>query len=76
MHFLFSYFIKHRIALICRLFHIYFHLKCNLLYSRPFSTLHGLAAYYHFQASSMLLQLLHCMSKFCIECKRDSSPLK
>jgi hypothetical protein len=32
---------KHPVALIYHLFHIYFHLKCNLLSSHPSSTCFG-----------------------------------
>jgi hypothetical protein len=55
------------------LFYIYFHLKCNLLYSHPSSTLHVLDVYSHHQVSSLLLKLLQCMSKFCITCEHDIS---
>jgi hypothetical protein len=64
---------KHPVGLMCNLFHIYFRLKCNLLYSRPSSTLHGWAVYGHHQVPSILLQLLHSMTKFCIACERDAS---
>jgi hypothetical protein len=60
------------IALIYHLFHIYFRLKYNLLYSHPSSTLHGSAVYGHHQVSSISLKLLHCMSKFRIVCERVS----
>jgi hypothetical protein len=55
---------KDPVALIYHLFHIYFRLKYNLLYSNPSSTLRGSAVYDHHQVSSVLLKLLHCMSKF------------
>jgi hypothetical protein len=60
---------KHHFALTYHLFHIYFRLKCNLLSNHPSSTLHGSAVYGHHQASSVLLKLLHCMSKFRIACE-------
>jgi hypothetical protein len=47
---------KHPVALIYHLIHIYFRLKCNLLYSHPSSTLHGSAVYSHHQVSSDLLK--------------------
>jgi hypothetical protein len=50
---------------------IYFRLKCNLLSSHPSSTLHVSVFYDPHQVSSVLLKLLHCMSKFRIECERD-----
>jgi hypothetical protein len=61
------------VALTHNLFHIYFRLKCNLLSSRPSSTLHVSAVYDHHQISSILLKLLHCMSKLRIACERDIS---
>jgi hypothetical protein len=64
---------KHPVALIYHLFHIYFHLKCNLLSSHPSPTLHILAVYGHRQVSSIMLKLLHCMSEFCIACERNIS---
>jgi hypothetical protein len=62
---------KHPVTLICHLFHIYFRLKYILLYSQPSSTLHVSAVYGHYQVSSVLLKLLHCMSKFHIPRERD-----
>jgi hypothetical protein len=64
------------VALTCHLFHISFRLKCNLLYSHPSSTLHGSDIYDHHLVSSVLLKLLHRMSKFRIACERDISCLK
>jgi hypothetical protein len=55
------------------LFHIYFRLKCNLLSSHPTSSLHVLAVYGHHQVSSILLKLLHSMSKLCIACEHNIS---
>jgi hypothetical protein len=55
---------KHPVALIYHIFYIYFRLKCNLLCSHPYSTLHDSAAYGHHQVSSSLLKLLHCISEF------------
>jgi hypothetical protein len=74
MHPMFSFpnnVFKHPAVLIYNLFHIYFHLKDNLLYSHP-STLHGSAirVYGHHQVFSILLKLLHCTSKFRIACER------
>jgi hypothetical protein len=51
--------------------HIYFRLNCNLLYNHPSSSLHVSAAYSHHQVLSILLKLLHCMSKLRIACVRD-----
>jgi hypothetical protein len=68
--------LKHPVALIYHLFHIYFRLMCILLSSHPSSTLHVSAIYGHHQVSSILLKLLHCMSKFCIACECDISSLK
>jgi hypothetical protein len=65
-----------RIAICPHLFHIYLHLKCNLLSSHPSSSLHVSAVYGHHQVSSVSLKLLHCMSRLRIACERDFSGLK
>jgi hypothetical protein len=62
---------KNPVALIYDLFHINFRLKCNLLSSHPFFKLHVSVIYGHHQVSSVLLNLLHCMSKFHIACESD-----
>jgi hypothetical protein len=62
---------KHPVAFIYHLFHIYFRLRCSLLSSHPSSSLHVSAVYDHHQVSSILLKLLHSMSKFCVACKSD-----
>jgi hypothetical protein len=49
--------------------HIYFCFKCNLLSNHPSSWLHVSATYSHHQMLSVLLKLLHCMSKLCIMCE-------
>jgi hypothetical protein len=51
----------HPVVLIYHLFHISFRLKCILLSSHPSSMLHVSAVYGHYQASSILLTLLHCV---------------
>jgi hypothetical protein len=61
------------VALIYHLFHIYFRLECNVLHSHSSSELHGSAVYGHHQVSSILLKLLHGMSKFRIAYERDIS---
>jgi hypothetical protein len=71
MFFLLILYLKHPVALIYHLFHVYFHLKCNLLSSHASST-HVLAVYGN-QVSSTLQKLLHCMSKFHIACESDIS---
>jgi hypothetical protein len=55
------------------LFRIHFPLKCILLSSHPFSSLHVSAVNGHYQVSSILLKLLHCMSEFHIACERHVS---
>jgi hypothetical protein len=67
---------KHPVALIHNLFHIYFRLQCNLLSSQPSSALHVSAVDRHHLVSSILLKLLHCISKFRTTCERDVSWLK
>jgi hypothetical protein len=66
---------KHSVALIYHLFHIQFGLKYNLLYSHLSFTLHVSAVFGDYQVS-ILLKLLHCMSKFLIACERDISLIK
>jgi hypothetical protein len=56
-----------------RLFHIYLCLKCNVLSSHPSSSLHVSAVYGHRQISSVLLKLLHCISKLPMACELDVS---
>jgi hypothetical protein len=73
LFFLINILFKYPVALIHHLFHIYFRLKCNLLSSHPSSTLHGSAVYSHHQVSSILLKLLHYMSKFRITYEGDVS---
>jgi hypothetical protein len=76
MHPMFSFpntVFKHPVALIYHLFYRYCHLKSDLLSSHPSSTLHVWAVYGYHQVFSILLKLLHCMSKFRIACESDIS---
>jgi hypothetical protein len=52
---------EHPVALIYNSFHIYFRLKCNLLFNDPSTSLYVSAVYGHHQISSILLKLLYCM---------------
>jgi hypothetical protein len=64
---------KHPVELVYNLFHIYFSRICNILPSHTASTLHVSAVYGHHQVSSILLKLLHCLSKFRIAFELDIS---
>jgi hypothetical protein len=55
---------KHPVVVIYHLFHTYFRLKCNLLYSHFSTSLHRSAVYYLHQVCSFLLKYLRCISKF------------
>jgi hypothetical protein len=66
---------KHPVALINHLYHIYFRIKSNLSSSHPSSTLHG-SAVYSSSGASILLKLLHCISKFHLTCDSNISGLK
>jgi hypothetical protein len=46
---------KHPVAITYNLFHIYFHLKFNLSYSDPSSTLHSSVVYDHHQVGVLHL---------------------